>query len=58
MTTLDLDSTLKGLPLLLLSRDSLLAHNTTAPMSSVLLMLVIVAFLDRADQLRQLALVL
>ena len=55
--TLDLNGTLESLPLLLLSRNCLLAHNTTAPMSFVLLKFVIIAFLDGADELRQLALV-
>ena len=54
----DLDSRLERLPLLLLSRHSLLAHDATTPMSPMLIMLVIVALLDRADQLAQLRLVL
>jgi len=55
---LDLDSTLQRLPLLLLSSDGLGAHNTTTPMSSVFLILVAEAVIDRADQLAQFVLVL
>ena len=56
--TSDLDSRLERLPLLLLSRHSLLAHDATTPVSPMLVMLVIVALLDRADELAQLRLVL
>lgn len=55
---LDLNSLLQGLPLLLLPRHGLCAHDTTTPVPSVLLVFLGVAFVDGADQLAQLALVL
>ncbi len=56
--SLNLDSLFNGLSLLLLSRNSLLAHDPPAPVSSMLLILVVEAIVDSADQLTQLILVL
>jgi hypothetical protein len=57
-THLDLDSTLKSLALLLGPSDGLGTHNTTAPVSLRLFVLLTVTLLDGLDQLGQLSLVL
>lgn len=55
---LDLDRTLNCLSLLLLSCHSLGPHDTTTPVASVLLVLVVEAVVDGADELAELVLVL
>ena len=57
MPTLDLDSAVQSLTLLLRPGDSLLPHDTSAPMTFGFLVLVRVAFLDGRDELRELGLV-
>ena len=49
MPTLDLDSAVQRLTLLLRPGDSLLPHDTSAPMTFGFLVLVRVAFLDGGD---------
>lgn len=58
MQRLNLDGTLKSLPLLLLAGVGLEAHDTTTPVSPALLVLVSVALLDRRHKLAQLRLVI
>lgn len=57
-TSLDLDSGLNGLALLLLAGDGLGAHDTTTPVTAGLLVLVGVALLDGGEELGELTLVL
>lgn len=55
---LDLDGALNGLALLLLAGNGLGAHDTTTPLTTLLLVLVAVALLDGSHQLGELGLVL
>lgn len=55
---LDLDSALKSLALLLLLGVGLEAHDTTAPVTAALLVLVGVTLLNGRDELGELGLVL
>lgn len=57
IVNLDLDGLLNGSSLLGLSGNSLGTHDTTSPMSSLLLELGVVSLADCADQLAQLVLV-
>jgi len=55
---LDLDSGLDSLALLLHAGDGLRTHDTTTPVASLLLVLVVVVLLDGSDELGELGLVL
>lgn len=58
ISLLDLDGGLKGLAALLLTRNSFGTHDTTAPVTLALLVLVAVALLDGGGQLGEFSLVL
>ena len=57
LNSLDTDSALSGLALLLLLGDGLGAHDTTTPVAAGLLVLVGVALLDGGEELGELGLV-
>lgn len=58
LASLDLDGRLDGLALLLLAIVGLGTHDTTTPVTTVLLVLVRVTLLDGRDELRELGVVL
>lgn len=58
LASLDLDGRLDGLALLLLAIVGLGTHDTTTPVTTVLLVLVRVTLLDGGDELGELGVVL